>query len=101
MHLVKNSNISSIFPKHLFWDVDMDNVFLDEDADFIIGRVLSKSSKSEDLSLLESIYEKGEIKFYAIQHDIFGNERIEFLCKRYDLKPSSLRHYIQKQLINA
>lgn len=101
MEPLKNSNISNIFPKHLFWDVDMNSIFLDEDAAFIIGRTLSKCSNNDDLLLLESIYEIGEIKFYAQKHDIFGNERIEFLCKRYDLKKSNFRHYIQKDLLNA
>lgn len=97
----QKSNISNIFPKHFFWDVDMNNIFLDEDSGFIIGRVLNRYTNEKDLILLESIYELEEIKFYAQEQDIFGNELIDFLCQRYSLKQSNFRHYIPKELYHA
>lgn len=86
----------------MFWDVDMNKIFLDDDADFIIDRVLNWFM--DDITILEkleSFYELEEIKFYAINRDVMGNEIIEFICYRYDLKTKDFKYYIPKELYYA
>lgn len=60
----KAVNISSIFPKHLFWDVKMDNLDVVRDQDLIIPRALyttNEQSFEADIKRLEDIYTHAEI----------------------------------------
>ena len=94
-----NKPLSSIFPKYVFWDCDVDVLSLKvwQDRSFIIQRVL-KMADSDFVILinkLESIFSVEEIKYYANESmEIMGNELIESLCKRYDMKPSQFPYYI-------
>lgn len=93
-----NKPLSSIFPKYVFWDCDVDMLNLKEwqDRSFIIQRVLKSSGiHGNFLKELESLFSIKEIKYYANgSKEIMGNEIIENLCKRYHMKPSQFPYYI-------
>jgi len=92
---IKNKSIEDVFPKVMFWDVDMNKIFLDNDADFIIDRVLNwYMDDVKILDLLDSIYPIDMIKYYAVNMDVRGNETIEFICNRYNLKISQFKYYL-------
>lgn len=94
---LEKPKLSEIFPKQIFWDVDLDNFSLNnwEDRSFIIQRVLKMSFLQNDLLVkLENLFSIEEIKYYAKgSNEIMGNERIEKLCNRYNMKPSQFPHY--------
>jgi len=94
----EKKKLSDIFPKQVFWDVDLDNFSLDnwEDRSFIIQRVLKRSGHhGRLLNQLEQLFSIEEIKFYANDSmEIMGNELIENLCKRYHMQPSQFPYYI-------
>lgn len=84
-----------MFPKWMFWDVDISNLDPENDANFVIDRVLNWYIDDVSfLEILEQIYTLDKIKYYAIKMDVRGNERIEFLCKRYNLNTSDFRYYL-------
>ncbi|MCB9364102.1 MAG: hypothetical protein H6587_06010 [Flavobacteriales bacterium] len=95
----KGMMLSSFFPNSIFWDCDISNFNLDnwEDRSFIIQRVLKMSYLQDDLLVkLESIFPIEEIKYYAEgSAEIVGNERIDMLCKRYNMQPSQFPNYFQ------
>lgn len=84
-----NKSIALVFPKGMFWDVDMKKLSIDFDKNFIIQRVLSRSkNKVAYLESLESFYPKKDIINLAINSpEIIGNEKIEFISKRYNIEP--------------
>lgn len=84
-----------VFPKWMFWDVDIDKIDIDKDVDFIIDRVLNWFMDDVNyLETLDLIYPLDVIKHYAVNMDVRGNEKIEFLCKRYNLKSSEFKYYL-------
>ncbi len=57
-------HIDRVFPKHLFWDVDMSTLDVEADRDLIIPRALMATTAetfSNDISRLEVIYPKAVI----------------------------------------
>lgn len=85
------------FKKSFFWDCDPKEIKLEEDYPLIIERVLSQSlNLNEDLKKLDTIYLKSIIKRVALSStQIFGNERIQFIANRYNLKVIDFyRYYI-------
>ncbi len=91
-----SKKLSKLFPAVMFWDVDMDMLSLNRDKDFIIPRVLGRFMDDDEyLDNLEAIYPIDEIKSFAINsNEIFGNEIIEHLAKRYHLNPFDFKKYI-------
>ncbi len=60
----RSRNISSVLPKHLFWDMDVNALSFDKDKDIIIPRALfstTEESFDKEISTLESLYSKDEI----------------------------------------
>lgn len=88
--------LSGIFPAVMFWDVNMEKLSVKKDKNFIISRVLARFMNNDDyLKKLESIYSISEIKRIAMKsNEIFGNEIIEHLSKRYKLSPYDFKKYI-------
>jgi len=88
--------LSDLFPVAIFWDVDANELSVEEDKDFIVPRVLSRHmNKVEYLENLELLYPKELIKYYALNSpDILGNENIDFVAKRYGLNPLQFKKYI-------
>ena len=95
------------FHKAIFWDVDLKKFSLEnsEDRSFIIQRVLKMSGHNgRFLNELEKIFSIEEIKYYADESmEIMGNELIENLCNRYNMKHNQFPYYIPnlKKSINA
>ena len=88
--------LSDLFYKSSFWDVDMDRLDIEKDADFIIPRVLEMNMGREKyFQNLEKLYPIDQIKHYALQsREIWGNENIDAISKRYGLNPLDFPKYI-------
>lgn len=57
--MAKNINIEFVFPKYLFWDMDMKLLDWQQDEDVIIPRALyltNKQTFETDIKKLETIY---------------------------------------------
>ena len=57
-------NIASILPKHLFWDVDVNTLSIENDKDLIIPRMLLATTENtfvQDIEILEELYPPKEI----------------------------------------
>lgn len=60
----KSINIAQVFPKHLFWDMDLDKLDFIEDMAIIIPRALYATTSEtfeDDILKLEEIYDRSEI----------------------------------------
>ena len=60
----QNINIATIFPKHLFWDMDYSKLNLKTDLDSIIPRAMYATTKDtfdQDIEKLEQFYTKEQI----------------------------------------
>jgi hypothetical protein len=85
---VKQSvNIATIFPKHLFWDMDYSKLNLSRDKDIIIPRALfatNEESFETDIVKLESLYSaKDIVKYLKITKELISNKVCEMVAKRY------------------
>ena len=84
-------NISTIFPKYLFWDMEYSNLNLEEDKDIIIPRamyVTTAESFEKDILRLESIYSKKEILHYLkTTKELISNDVCQLVSKRYNTAP--------------
>ena len=59
----KAIKISSVFPKHLFWDVKLEQLDAERDQDLIVPRALfmtDEESSIQDIEKLELIYSNVE-----------------------------------------
>jgi len=62
--MIRDKHIAQIFPKHLFWEVDMSALDIDQDFDLIIPRALTATTAptfATDIAKLESLYSKAAI----------------------------------------
>jgi hypothetical protein len=89
---VKQSvNIATIFPKHLFWDMDHSKLNLSKDKDIIIPRALFATNEetfATDIIKLEQFYSKTIIlKYLKTTKERISNEVCEMVAKRYNVKP--------------
>lgn len=87
----KKIDISKVFPKHAFWDMDSSKLSLKRDMDIIIPRALyatTKDSFSQDIEVLEEFYSKKEI-IAILKHtkENISNQVCELVSKRYHTKP--------------
>lgn len=84
-------NISKIFPKHLFWDMDYSKLSYKEDKDIIIPRALYATTKDtfiKDITTLEKIYTKKDIlKVLHTTKERISNEVCQLVSKRYKVAP--------------
>lgn len=84
-------DISKVFPKHVFWDMDSSKLSLKRDKDIIIPRALyatNKDSFIKDIKVLEEYYSKREI-IDILKHtkENISNQVCELVSKRYQTKP--------------
>jgi hypothetical protein len=88
--------VKGIFPKAMFWDVDVRLLSIEFDGDFIIDRVLAWNMGQEDFfETLDSLYPIYLIKSVALNsRQIKGNENIESIAIRYNLDPLAFNKYI-------
>lgn len=84
-------NISNIFPKYLFWDMDFRKLSPQRDKDIIIPRALyatTSDSFEEDIEKLESLYTKKEILNHLKNtRELISNEVCELVSNRYHTTP--------------
>ncbi|TRX05075.1 DUF6922 domain-containing protein [Flavobacterium gawalongense] len=83
-------NIATIFPKHLFWDMDHSKLNLSRDKDIIIPRALFATTTETfvtDIEKLEQFYSKSDIlKHLKNTKERISNKVCELVAKRYDVK---------------
>jgi hypothetical protein len=88
--LQRRIDISKVFPKHVFWDMDSSKLSLKRDKDIIIPRALyatNKDSFIKDIKVLEEYYSKREI-IDILKHtkENISNQVCELVSKRYHTK---------------
>jgi hypothetical protein len=87
---VKQSvNIATIFPKHLFWDMDHSKLNLSRDKDIIIPRALFATTPETfeaDILKLEQFYSKKIIlKYLKTTKERISNKVCTMVANRYDV----------------
>ncbi|RYY65862.1 MAG: hypothetical protein EOO13_16590 [Chitinophagaceae bacterium] len=80
-------NISALFPKHLFWDVDIKKLDIQKDSEVIIPRALymtTSESLPQDIARLEELYSSTEI-LEALKHtkEKISNNVCKMVAERY------------------
>lgn len=83
-------NIATIFPKHLFWDMDHSKLHLEQDMDIIIPRAMYATvpdTFEADIEKLELYYSKEDI-LYHLQNtkERISNKVCELVAIRYGVK---------------
>jgi hypothetical protein len=66
--MAPKKNITSVFPNYLFWDVDINNLDVVQDYDFIIPLALYMTNKKTfetDIKRLEFFYAFSNYKKFA------------------------------------
>jgi hypothetical protein len=85
--MARRDNITTIFPKHLFWDMDYSKLNLRKDKDIIIPRALFASTKEtfrSDIEKLENLYSANEIlNTLKSTKERISNNVCELVAKRY------------------
>jgi hypothetical protein len=81
---------------HLFWDVDVNEVDLENHASFILEKVMRYGQLS-DWRLLKKIYGLARIKIIALEVRELDDFSISFLSLILNVKKENLRCYKQKQ----
>ena len=86
----KDKHIQEIFPKHLFWDVDMARLDINAHRDLIIPRALiatTPSTFTADILKLEAIYPKAVIaRELKATTEKVSNEICRLVARRYHVK---------------
>jgi len=83
-------NIASILPKHLFWDVDVNNLSIENDKELIIPRMLMATTENSfvhDIEIIEDVYAPKEI--YAVLKNTkerISNQVCKKVAQRYHKK---------------
>ena len=87
----KSVNIATIFPKHLFWDMDYNKLNLSKDKSIIIPRALFATTPETfetDIQKLEELYStKDIVKYLKLTTENISNKVCISVAKRYNLKP--------------
>jgi hypothetical protein len=93
----KADKISSIFPKHLFWDIDMKQLDALKDKEIIIPRALFMSdSKSfdSDMEKLENLYSSLDIvRVLKSTKERISNNVCKLVANRYQIPKFSRFSY--------
>lgn len=84
-------NIESVFPKYLFWDMDMKLLDWEQDEDIIIPRAFYMTNKQTfeaDIKKLEKIYTPSQI-VYQLKNtrELVSNDVCELVARRYAVAP--------------
>ena len=86
----KDIHIQEIFPKYLFWNVDIASLDINHDQDLIIPRALMATTSStfaDDILRLEAIYPKAVIarELKATKEKV-SNQVCLLVARRYHIK---------------
>lgn len=91
--MIKDVRINELFPKHLFWDVDMSCLDVDKDRDLIIPRALIATTPSTfmtDIVKLEVLYPKAVIaRELKTTKEKISNQVCYLVARRYHVKQFS------------
>jgi hypothetical protein len=83
--------IASIFPKYLFWDMDINSLDAQADEDIVIPRALYMTSKrtfEDDIKRLETVYTPSQIVSQLKKtKELVSNEVCELVSHRYMITP--------------
>jgi hypothetical protein len=83
------NKISSVFPKHLFWDHDMERLDAHKDKAIIIPRALFMSnadSFNSDIEKLENLYSSADIiSNLKSTKERISNKVCELVANRYHI----------------
>jgi hypothetical protein len=83
-------NIESVFPKHLFWDMDYSKLDSSRDKDIIIPRAVFATTEEtfeRDIKRLESIYSKADIiKYLKETKERISNNVCKMVSQRYNVE---------------
>lgn len=86
----QHTTIASIFPKHLFWDMDCNKLNLDKDKDIIIPRAMYATTEAtfeEDIKKLEQLYTPRVIvKHLKATKERISNNVCKMVAQRYNVK---------------
>lgn len=89
--LKATKDITKIFPKHLFWDMDYSKLSIKKDKDIIIPRALYATTKdtfTKDIATLESLYSKKEIlSCLRNTKERISNKACVMVAKEYNVTP--------------
>ncbi len=81
--------ISAVFPKHLFWDMDMDKLDVQRDKDIIIPRALFMSNAktfTTDIEKLENLYSTADIvNNLKSTKELISNKVCKMVADRYHI----------------
>ena len=84
-------NIAAILPKHLFWDMDCNNLNLDKDKAIIIPRAMYATTPDtfeQDIKRLEQLYTPRVIvKYLRDTKENISNKVCISVAKRYKVEP--------------
>lgn len=84
-------NIATIFPKHLFWDMDCDTLSLEKDKAIIIPRAMYATTPDtfeRDIKRLEQFYSPRIIvKYLKNTKENISNKVCISVAKRYKVEP--------------
>lgn len=84
-------NIATIFPKHLFWDIDYNKLNLARDKDIIIPRAMYATTPDTfevDIKRLEQLYPPSVIvKCLKNTKENISNKVCVSVAKRYNVEP--------------
>jgi hypothetical protein len=84
-------NIATIFPKHLFWDMDHSKLNLYRDKSIIIQRALFATTPETfetDILKLEALYSaKDIVKYLKLTTENISNKVCKSVAKGYNVKP--------------
>lgn len=84
-------NILDSFPKHLFWDVNPDDLDISADHQFIIPRALIATTKETfetDISKLENLYSQKQITdTLKTTKEHISNAICLLVADRYHIQP--------------
>jgi hypothetical protein len=85
----KGVNISTLFPKHLFWDMNYEYLNSETDRDIIIPRALYMTNEqtfNRDIEKLEYLYTPDQI-VYQLKNtkEMISNKVCELVAKRYNV----------------
>ena len=87
----KSVNMATIFPKHLFWDMDYNKLNLSKDKAIIIPRALFATTPETfetDILKLETLYStKDIVKYLKLTTENISNKVCLSVAKRYNVKP--------------
>jgi len=87
----------SLLSSHLFWDVDRDAVNWEEDASFLVQRIL-EYGKDEDWQLLKQTYGIAKIAKIATKLRSLDDISLHFIATISNTPLEKFRCYKNKQL---